>query len=51
MIHNERALWLVFERLDLDMKQFMATPPQFREEHGLIKVRQPASCTSECSLT
>eukprot|EP00891_Asterochloris_glomerata_P004218 jgi/Astpho2/4218/fgenesh1_pm.00064_%23_14_t len=38
VIHNERALWLVFEHLDLDMKQFMDTHPQFREEHGLIKL-------------
>ena len=46
VIHNERALWLVFEHLDLDMKQFMDTHPQFREEHGLIKVPQLADCVN-----
>ena len=51
MIHNERALWLVFEHLDLDMKQFMDTHPQFREEHGLIKVRQLVRCTPVCSTS
>ena len=51
VIHDERALWLVFEHLDLDMKQFMDTQPQFREEHGLIKVRQLVRCTSDCSTS
>lgn len=39
VVHAQRALCLVFEHLDLDLKQQMDTTPNFTSNAALIKAR------------
>lgn len=38
VVHSEKRLYLVFEYLDLDLKKFMDTTPDFAQDTRLIKV-------------
>jgi hypothetical protein len=38
VIHSEKRIWLVFEYLDLDLKKFMDSSPEFAKSPALIKV-------------
>ncbi|KAK1653579.1 hypothetical protein QYE76_071384 [Lolium multiflorum] len=37
VIHSEKRIWLVFEYLDLDLKKFMDSSPEFAKSPALIK--------------
>ncbi|VAI10934.1 unnamed protein product [Triticum turgidum subsp. durum] len=38
VVHSEKRIWLVFEYLDLDLKKFMDSCPEFAKSPALIKV-------------
>ncbi|EMS62695.1 Cyclin-dependent kinase A-1 [Triticum urartu] len=37
VVHSEKRIWLVFEYLDLDLKKFMDSCPEFAKSPALIK--------------
>lgn len=39
VVHSEKRIYLVFEYLDLDLKKFMDSCPEFAKNPTLIKVR------------
>jgi hypothetical protein len=41
VIHSEKRIGLVFEYLDLDLKKFMDSCPEFAKNPTLIKVSGP----------
>ena len=45
VVHSEKRIWLVFEYLDLDLKKFMDSCPEFAKSPALIKV---SNVTSTC---
>ncbi|KAF7051223.1 hypothetical protein CFC21_059484 [Triticum aestivum] len=38
VVHSEKRIWLVFEYLDLDLKKFMDSCPEFAKSPALIKL-------------
>ncbi|XP_048547018.1 cell division control protein 2 homolog [Triticum urartu] len=40
VVHSEKRIWLVFKYLDLDLKKFMDSCPEFAKSPALIKTRR-----------
>ena len=42
VVHSEKRIWLVFKYLDLDLKKFMDSCPEFAKSPAVIMVRRVA---------